>query len=84
MQLSDKELLTPRETNVLIVWANLYPNEKDQKRKNKPDEPGHNEENSRISEMWVLRMINPQHNHAPDPINKRRDKRHQELWLKSQ
>ena len=64
--------------------ANLYPNEKDQKRKNKPDEPGHNEENSRISEMWVLRMINPQHNHAPDPINKKKRQKHQELWLKSQ
>ncbi|MCP8716447.1 MAG: hypothetical protein M5E90_03395, partial [Asgard group archaeon] len=54
--------------------ANLYSNEKDTKRKgSKTDEVDINDPSgSETQIMWVLRMINPQHNHPPDPMNKKR------------
>ncbi|EMG48078.1 hypothetical protein G210_1422 [Candida maltosa Xu316] len=59
--------------------ANLYPNEKDSsKKKLIKDNLGFDEDvvdddddDGESGEMWVLRMINPQHNHPPDSSNKK-------------
>ncbi|CAN3354624.1 transcription factor Rbf1p [Diutina catenulata] len=60
--------------------ANLYPPEKDKKKikKDSPDPMDRNLDQKLAdgylgdqlggSEMWILRMINPLHNHAPEPI----------------
>lgn len=71
--------------------ANLYPPEKDKKRTKKPEEDGFSREiddklngqaqdalnDSSLNEIWILRMIHPEHNHPPEPnaINAAKKKR---------
>lgn len=61
--------------------ANLYPPEKDKKRAKKPEDDAldkdiddklnefqnQNPMANSSSEIWILRMIHPQHNHPPEP-----------------
>jgi len=51
--------------------ANLYPPEKDKakKMKKEPNEfdGSYHEDDKKDSEMWILRMIHPAHNHPPEP-----------------
>lgn len=51
--------------------ANLYPPEKDKakKMKKEPNEfdGGYPDDDKKDSEMWILRMIHPAHNHPPEP-----------------
>ncbi|KAK6464608.1 transcription factor RBF1 (RPG-box-binding factor) [Scheffersomyces coipomensis] len=50
--------------------ANLYPPEKDKKKVKKDnnlDDKLNDYSSTNQDEMWILRMINPAHNHAPDP-----------------
>lgn len=51
--------------------ANLYPPEKDKakKMKKEPNEfdGSYHDDDKKDSEMWILRMIHPAHNHPPEP-----------------
>lgn len=50
--------------------ANLYPPEKDKAKKVKKDPnefDGGFDDDKKDSEMWILRMIQPAHNHPPEP-----------------
>lgn len=62
--------------------ANLYPPEKDKKKSQQPKKLGSPDDDQKVGfernlddkltefdtgEMWILRMINPIHNHAPEP-----------------
>ncbi|KAL6450011.1 RBF1 Transcription factor RBF1 [Candida maltosa Xu316] len=52
--------------------ANLYPNEKDSHNLGfDEDVVDDDDDDGESGEMWVLRMINPQHNHPPDSSNKK-------------
>ena len=49
--------------------ANLYPPEKDKQKKMKKDQNEFDgyDDDKKDGEMWILRMIHPAHNHAPEP-----------------
>lgn len=49
--------------------ANLYPPEKDKAKKTKKEanEFDGYDDDKKDGEMWILRMIHPAHNHAPEP-----------------
>lgn len=48
--------------------ANLYPPEKDKSKKIKKDlDFDGYDDDKKDGEMWILRMIHPAHNHAPEP-----------------
>ncbi|KAF3988813.1 hypothetical protein FT663_00401 [Candidozyma haemuli var. vulneris] len=49
--------------------ANLYPPDKDKAKKMKKETEfdGYPDDDKKESEMWILRMIHPAHNHPPEP-----------------
>lgn len=68
--------------------ANLYPPEKDKKRTKKLEDGSldkdiddklndfqHDDTLSNSNEIWILRMIHPQHNHPPEPTSSSKKKR---------
>lgn len=78
---------TKRNKCCYRLVANLYPPDKD-KKKSKKHSPDSNLddklsqlpnglgdsglENDSMTDIWILRMINPIHNHAPEPLGKKK------------
>ena len=71
---------TKRNKCAYRLVANLYPQEKDKKRIKKGEDGSIDDKLNDYSgitsadtgEMWVLRMINPTHNHPPEPSSSKK------------